>query len=120
ADGIRYREFCDRHGLVMIEDCARALGASTGGALVGSFGHYALFSLPKCTPVREGGIALSEQPMEPHLEPARLGVFGLLHALSLVKYPFTSLLDAPLYAILADTRAYPREVGNYRALPARE
>lgn len=120
ADGSRYREFCDQHGLVMIEDCARALGASTGGALVGSFGHYALFSLPKCTPVREGGVALSETPMETSLDPATIGVFGLLHALTLVRYPFTSLLEAPLYAILADTPAYPREVGNYQALPPRE
>lgn len=120
ADGMRYREFCDQHGLVMIEDCARSLGASTGGALVGSFGHYALFSLPKCTPVREGGIALSEQPMETSLEESKIGVFGLLHALTLVKFPFTSLLEAPAYAILADTPAYPREVGNYRPLPARE
>jgi dTDP-4-amino-4,6-dideoxygalactose transaminase len=120
ADGVRYREFCDEHGLVMIEDCARSLGASTGGALVGSFGHYALFSLPKCTPVREGGIALSEKPMQTSLEGARIGIFGFLHALALIRFPFTSLLEAPAYAILADTPAYPREVGNYQPLPARE
>jgi dTDP-4-amino-4,6-dideoxygalactose transaminase len=120
ADGPTFRAFCDEHGLVMIEDCARALGASRGGALVGSFGHYALFSLPKCTPVRQGGIALSEQPLHPILREAKVGVFGLLHALTLVKYPLSSLVEARLYRVLADTPLYPREVGNYDPLPARE
>jgi dTDP-4-amino-4,6-dideoxygalactose transaminase len=120
ADGTRYRRFCDAHGLVMIEDCARALGASRGDALVGSFGHYALFSLPKCTPVRQGGIALSEQPISARLEDARIGAFGWIHALTLVRYPWLSWLEDPLYRLLADTPAYPREVGNYKALPSRE
>lgn len=120
ADGRRYREFCDEHGLVMIEDCARALGASTAGALVGSFGHYALFSLSKCAPVREGGVALSEIPFQPQLKRAKLGLFGLLHALTLVKYPLMYLLEYPVYALVAGTPVYPREVGNYDPLPARQ
>lgn len=120
ADGPAIRAFCDDHGLVMIEDCARALGASRGGRLVGSFGHYALFSLPKCTPVRQGGVALAERPLQPSLQEARVGVSGFLHALTLVKYPLCSFLEAPLYALLADTPVYPREVGNYEPLPARE
>ena len=63
ANGNEYRNFCDSHGLILIEDCARALGASFKNELVGSFGHYSLFSLPKCTPVRQGGIALSEKKL---------------------------------------------------------
>ncbi len=120
ADGPLIRAFCDEHGLVMIEDCARALGASRQGRLVGSFGHYALFSLPKCTPVRQGGVALAEQPLHPDLREARVGIAGVLHALTLVKYPLISFLEAPLYALLADTPVYPREVGNFEPLPARE
>jgi dTDP-4-amino-4,6-dideoxygalactose transaminase len=120
ADGPTIRAFCDEHGLVMIEDCARALGAARGGSLVGSFGHYALFSLPKCAPVREGGVALSEKPLHPDLGEAKVGLYGLLHALTLVKYPLASLAEAPAYALLADSPLYPREVGNYEALPPRE
>jgi dTDP-4-amino-4,6-dideoxygalactose transaminase len=119
ADGIAIRTFCDNHGLVMIEDCARALGASRAGALVGSFGHYALFSLPKCTPVRQGGIALSEKPLPADLEKAKVGLCGLLHALTLVKYPLASLAEGPIYALLADSPLYPGEVGNHEPLPAR-
>ncbi len=120
TDARPHRELCERHGLVLIEDCARALGASTHGVRVGGFGHYALFSLPKCTPVRTGGIALSERPMQPQLEAARIGFFGFLHALTLVRYPLLSFLERPAYALLAGTAAYPGEVGIYEPLPARE
>ncbi len=119
-DGPMIRAFCDEHRLVMIEDCARALGASRAGGLAGSFGHYALFSLPKCTPVRQGGIALSEEPMHANLRAASIGVTGLLHALTLVKFPLTSFAESRAYSLLADTPLYPREVGNYAPLPTRE
>lgn len=120
ADGGAVRSFADEHGLIMIEDCARALGASRAGELVGSFGDFALFSLPKCTPVREGGIALSRKPFHPHLLGPRIGPAGLLHALTLVRVPLLAPLEAPLYALLADTAGYPLEVGNYEPLPPRE
>jgi dTDP-3-amino-3,4,6-trideoxy-alpha-D-glucose transaminase len=34
----------ERHGLLVIEDCAQAIGASDGGRTVGTFGHAAAFS----------------------------------------------------------------------------
>ncbi|MGE0360201.1 MAG: DegT/DnrJ/EryC1/StrS family aminotransferase [Vicinamibacterales bacterium] len=119
ADGRRYREFCDAHGLLLIEDCARALGASRAGRLVGSDGHYAMFSLPKCLPVRAGGLALAATPLPPPAA-AHLGVDGLLHAATLIKYPLSSMIEHAAYALLADSPVYPREVGNYAPLPVRE
>jgi dTDP-4-amino-4,6-dideoxygalactose transaminase len=120
AEGRRYREFCDKHGILLIEDCARALGAMAGADFVGSFGHFALFSLPKCTPVRQGGIAVSEQPLQPHLEAPKVGFTGLLHALTLVKYPLVMpLVEYAVYNMVADTPLYPREVGIYELLPSR-
>jgi CelD/BcsL family acetyltransferase involved in cellulose biosynthesis len=44
-DGPRWRRFCDRHSLVLIEDVSRAWLASFGGRPVGSFGDLAIFSL---------------------------------------------------------------------------
>ena len=120
ADGAAFRMFCNEHGLVLIEDCARALGAASGGRLVGAFGQYAMFSLPKCAPVRAGGLALAEVPFRPQLEAARIGLSGLLHALTLVRYPFSSALEGAVYSVVADSAIYPREVGNYDPLPARE
>jgi dTDP-4-amino-4,6-dideoxygalactose transaminase len=120
ANGAAYRTFCDAHGLVMIEDCARALGARIAGRLVGSFGHYAMFSLPKCAPVRTGGLALSDTPLRSTLGAPRIGVSGFLHALTLIKYPFSNAIEGAAYALLADSPIYPREVGNYEPLPVRE
>jgi dTDP-4-amino-4,6-dideoxygalactose transaminase len=120
ANGAACRAFCDAHRLILIEDCARALGARSAGRLVGSFGHYAMFSLPKIAPVRAGGLALADTPFRMPLQSARLGVTGLLHALTLVKYPLTAAVERPLYSVLADSSVYPREVGNYDPLPVRE
>ncbi|BBC72714.1 conserved hypothetical protein [Altererythrobacter sp. B11] len=41
------KELCDRHRLLLVEDCAQAHGAAVGGQRVGSFGHAAAFSF--CT-----------------------------------------------------------------------
>lgn len=120
ADGLRYRRFCDEHGLLLIEDCARALGASFRGRQVGSFGQYAMFSLPKCTSVRAGGLGLSDVPLQAPPHPARLRLAGALHAATLVKYPGTDLVEGLVYRLLADSAIYPLEVGNYAPEPVRE
>lgn len=120
ANSTLYRAFCDAHGLVLIEDCARAFGASFAGTLVGSDGHYAVFSLPKCVPVRAGGLALSDVPMLAPLGAAHIGIAGLLHAATLVKYPFANAVEGVAYSLLADSPIYPREVGNYEPQPVRE
>jgi dTDP-4-amino-4,6-dideoxygalactose transaminase len=49
------REFCDRHSLVFIEDCAHSFFGAHQGRALGSFGDYAIASLPKFFAVREGG-----------------------------------------------------------------
>jgi len=43
-------------GIVVIEDCAHIIGCDIDGKKVGSFGDYALFSLPKIIPARAGGL----------------------------------------------------------------
>ncbi|HXJ72565.1 MAG TPA: DegT/DnrJ/EryC1/StrS family aminotransferase [Candidatus Dormibacteraeota bacterium] len=39
------KALCDRHGLILIEDCAQAWGARYRGQPIGSIGHIACFSL---------------------------------------------------------------------------
>ncbi|MEL6260391.1 MAG: DegT/DnrJ/EryC1/StrS family aminotransferase [Cyanobacteria bacterium J06626_6] len=50
----------DRHGLIVIEDCAHAHGAQWRGRGVGAFGHFGSFSLQsnKILTAGEGGILL--------------------------------------------------------------
>lgn len=44
ADMERIKNFCNRHNLILIEDCAHALGATYQNKLVGTFGDAAFFS----------------------------------------------------------------------------
>ncbi|MCA3240833.1 MAG: DegT/DnrJ/EryC1/StrS aminotransferase family protein [Rubrivivax sp.] len=55
----REREWCDRHGIVLIEDCAHALFGEAGERPVGCWGDYATASLTKFMPVAEGGLLLA-------------------------------------------------------------
>lgn len=55
------REFCDEKGVVLIEDCAHAFFGEVDGVPVGSWGHYAIASLPKFFPVLEGGALVSRE-----------------------------------------------------------
>ena len=49
------RALADRHGLVLIEDCAQALLSVDGECPLGSTGDAAVFSLRKTLPVPHGG-----------------------------------------------------------------
>lgn len=56
------RELCDRHRIVLIEDCCEAVGATfADGSSVGTAGHIGVFSFFAKTqlPVGEGGIVIS-------------------------------------------------------------
>jgi len=54
-----------RHNLVVLEDCAHALGATYKGRPVGTFGTAALFSFQTLKPLNcyGGGMALAHDPM---------------------------------------------------------
>lgn len=52
------RAVCDRHGLLLIEDCAHALLSADRGRPLGSHGDAAVFSLRKSLPLTDGGALL--------------------------------------------------------------
>jgi perosamine synthetase len=53
------RAFCDRHGLLLLEDCAHCFFGKHGGRPVGSWGDYAIASSMKFFPIYEGGALVS-------------------------------------------------------------
>jgi dTDP-4-amino-4,6-dideoxygalactose transaminase len=55
----RLRAFCDTHRIALIEDCAHAFFGACEGLAVGSWGDFAIASLPKFFPVPEGGLIAS-------------------------------------------------------------
>ena len=55
ADMLGIMELAGRHSLIVIEDCAQALGAEINGRPVGSFGHAAAFSFCQDKIITTGG-----------------------------------------------------------------
>ena len=57
-------ELCRRTGLLLFEDCSHAHGARLGGAVVGSFGHAAAWSMQaqKAVWAGEGGVMGTKDP----------------------------------------------------------
>src|SRR5882672_481475 len=64
CDMDRILEIASRHNLIVLEDCAHALGATYKGRPVGTFGTGALFSFQTLKPLNcyGGGIALVQDP----------------------------------------------------------
>jgi len=64
TDSERLRAVCEHHGLVLLEDCAQAMGATVNGRLVGTFGNFAAFafSVRKHISCGEGGMVLCTDP----------------------------------------------------------
>ena len=60
----RILDIASRHGLIVLEDCAHALGATYKGRPVGTFGTGALFSFQTLKPLNcyGGGMALVHDP----------------------------------------------------------
>lgn len=65
CDMDRLLEIASRHNLIVIEDCAHALGAAYKGRPVGTFGTGALFSFQTLKPLNcyGGGMALVHDPL---------------------------------------------------------
>ncbi|GGU26178.1 aminotransferase DegT [Streptomyces lavendofoliae] len=65
ADTVRLREICDRHGVLLIEDCAQAwLGEDGEGRLLGTIGDIACFSLQQYKHITagDGGLSITDDP----------------------------------------------------------
>lgn len=56
---VSLRQFCDDHGLGLLEDCAHAFFGTFAGRPLGSYGDYAIASLTKFFPVPDGGCLVS-------------------------------------------------------------
>jgi len=62
-DGVR--QIADRHGLVVVEDAAQAIGGSFGGRRLGTIGDLGCFSLQynKIITCGEGGVVVTDDPL---------------------------------------------------------
>lgn len=65
-DIIKLKEYCNKHNIVLIEDCASAMGATIDGEQVGKIGDYAVFSTghAKIVDVGNGGLLLTDNNID--------------------------------------------------------
>lgn len=68
------RQFCDRHAILLLEDCAHSFLGSYAGRPLGSYGDYAIASSMKFFPIYEGGCLISARH---RLEAVQLRSAGL-------------------------------------------
>lgn len=80
ADIVRIRDFCDEHGLALIEDANNAFGADFAGRPVGMFGDFAVFSFYANRQINaiDGGLLLSRRHCDAE-RARRLRRFGVDH-----------------------------------------
>jgi dTDP-4-amino-4,6-dideoxygalactose transaminase len=57
-----WRNWCDKRGLLLIEDAAQAFLATRDGEPIGSFGHMGVFCLYKTYGLPDGGAVISIKP----------------------------------------------------------
>jgi len=106
-------EYLRQHGVIVIEDCALAMGAEVGGQMVGTFGDYAVFSFgySKTIDAGYGGLIVSPRSLEGEERAS-----GELEVYDSSIGDELSLLSQ-LYRVLRNGRetAFTRHV--YRAIP---
>lgn len=76
-DLTRWRQWCNAHQLLLIEDAAQAFLASHDGRPVGSFGDLAFFCLYKTYGLPDGGALISVAPPPLPTLPAPSGMWRL-------------------------------------------
>jgi len=98
------KKICRERGLVLIEDCAHALGASANGQMLGSQGDFSFFSLGRSKVIScvNGGILAVNnekyiEPVKHHL--AHLQDWSWQYILQNLAHPLIFSLAKPLYGI---------------------
>ena len=96
------RDFCDRHGLLMLEDCAHAFFGEHGGRPLGSWGDFAIASTMKFLPVYDGGCLVSARHDLRHIALHSAGAkFEIKTALNTLERAFVYARMRPLAWMLA-------------------
>ncbi|HCS78524.1 TPA: hypothetical protein DIV55_02150 [Patescibacteria group bacterium] len=96
-------DFCKKHGLYLVEDCAHSLGATYKGKAVGTFGTAAFFSFGRDKIISSvfGGVAITVDPifgarMKDYRR--RLPHPGFIWTLRQLAHPLAFAVILPLYS----------------------
>lgn len=121
------RQWCDQHGLLLIEDCALALFSDGPSGAIGRMGDAAIFSLPKTLGSWHGGLLslpASHTKNPPELAPAGFSTLlkefrNSVRAAAMGALARTGLYGTVLTARrrLRDRHAEPEPDANYPRMP---
>ncbi len=113
ADMPAIMEIAQRHGLLVIEDCAQANGATINGQRVGTFGHFGCYSWGsgKNMSAGEGGFLIAKT-RDLYLQAALCGLHPARHSKIVAGTPYEKYVDSliytyrahPLACVLADSQ----------------
>lgn len=100
----KLRELCDRHSLVLIEDCAHVMPDASGPADIGHSGDVLFFSFGRDKAISgvAGGAAVCRRNdicMDLERMSKEAESFGTLRIKALLQYPSLYALSRPLYGI---------------------
>lgn len=95
-------DLCKKHQVILIEDCAQALGAKYGGKLAGSFGDYAFYSFGISKNIGFcGGLIASKEKMD-------LGKKSKKKLKKISPYPASKLFGVVTKVIISPLFFHPR------------
>src|SRR3989344_3195580 len=104
ADMDKISEFCQKHELYLIEDCAHSLGATYKDKLVGTFGDAAFFSFGRDKIISSifGGVVITNDPsfgarMKDYRR--RLPHPGFIWTFRQLMHPIAFAIILPLYSL---------------------
>jgi len=106
ADLSEIQAICKKYGLMLIEDCAHALGAEYDGKLLGSFGDGAIFSFNQdkvVSGISGGALIIKNPEMAKKFKELNLNLQSPSnkHILKSLLHPLIWFLALPLYSFLS-------------------
>lgn len=109
-DSMRWRRFCDEHGLLLLEDAAQAWLTFDRGRPVGSLGDLAIFCLYKTFGLPDGAALLVRTGSAPHAGRAgRAGAAELVRQHALWLASRSKLASAALNVLTRDGAYSPEQ-----------
>lgn len=104
----KIRSFCDRHGLLLLEDCAHAYFGEVAGQPLGSFGDLAIASPTKFFPLHDGGCLILKKDGARSIslrgQGARASLSAAIEEVQKAEYYGNLPLVAPLLSALRGLR----------------
>src|SRR5688572_23293299 len=104
----RWKEFCQRHNVELIEDCAQSHAASSDGRVAGSFGRinaYSFYPTKNLGAMGDGGAVVTDDD-ELAMHAARLRNYGQKERYEHPELGMNSRLDEVQAAILSERLAW--------------